>query len=625
MDKQSLAQLIEISRAVGARTDYVQAGGGNTSVKSPDGQTMAIKASGTALTSMSESAGWVEVDVAAVLSIFERNELAQLETDAREARVVLHLSSAIIGGKGRPSVETALHAMLGRFVIHTHPVAANALNCGPGQKALKEITPAGELPPLWVPYTDPGWRLAHFIKSIAEAYEDAHGSLPTVLFMENHGLLVSAPEAQACVALHADWVSRCERYFQPGLPPLRTPPRLDSEALRKAMVALRKGWRDVKGSAPFARLTDNPELSSVACDERAELLAAGSLTPDHIVYTGARAILAESLDDLPAKLKAALVEKAPPRVGVVRNVGTFLLADDAKKLDAVESLAVAAAGITHLASGRGGAHNLAPDSAAFIINWEAEHYRSALLGTATEALAGKVAVVTGAASGLGCGLAQGLVQDGAAVAFCDVDDAGAKEMAAQLAAPNRAFPLHMDVTDEESVVTAFDQVLRHWGRVKLWRLALEINLTGYFLVAREAARIMRAQGDGGAMIILSSKSGLDASKANSAYNATKAGELHLMRGWALELGGDGIRVNALAPGNVFEGSKIWNPEYIKTAARKKGIKPEEVIPYYVNLTALKRDIKRSDIAAAAVFLCSEAARCITGQTLVVDGGQVMVR
>jgi NAD(P)-dependent dehydrogenase (short-subunit alcohol dehydrogenase family) len=158
-----------------------------------------------------------------------------------------------------------------------------------------------------------------------------------------------------------------------------------------------------------------------------------------------------------------------------------------------------------------------------------------------------------------------------------------------------------------------------------WRLALEINLTGYFLAAREAARIMRAQGDGGSMVMLSSKTGLDASKANSAYNATKAGELHLMRGWALELGPDGIRVNAVAPGNVFEGSKIWNPEYIKTAARKKGIQPEEVIPYYTSLTALKREIKRSDIAAAIVFLCSDAARCITGQTLVVDSGQVMVR
>src|SRR5271157_5437734 len=645
MDKNSLAQLIEISHVVGANPEYVQAAGGNTSVKSPDGRTMAIKASGTALTSMSETDGWVELDVAEVLSVLDRTDLAALPVKEREARVLECLHSAVVGGRGRPSVETALHAMLGRVVVHTHAVAANALNCGPGLETLRELGPPGEPPPLWVPYTDPGWRLAHTVKSAAEAYEQAHGCLPVVLFMENHGLLVSAPEAQACVALHAEWVRRCERYFQPGLKPLRTPPALDSGALRKAMVSIRRGWREVKGSTPFARLTDNAELASVACDERAEILAAGSLTPDHIVYTGARAILAESLEDLPAKLKAALAEKAPPRVAVVRDVGTFLVADGAKKLDAAESLAVAAAGITHLASGRGGAHNLAPASAAFIINWEAEHYRSALLGTARETLAGRVAVVTGAASGLGCGIAQGMVEAGAAVAFCDVDDAGAKEAAATSCAPARAFPVHMDVTDEAAVATAFDQVLRHWGRVdiavcaagiapayelvdtpvKLWRLALEINLTGYFLVAREAARIMRAQGDGGAMIILSSKSGLDASRANSAYNATKAGELHLMRGWALELGGDGIRVNALAPGNVFEGSKIWNPEYIKTAARKKGIKPEEVIPHYVSLTALKRDIKRSDVAAAAVFLCSDAARCITGQTLVVDSGQVMVR
>jgi len=645
MEKQSLAQLIAISRAAGSSAEYVQVGGGNTSVKSLDGQTMAIKASGTPLIAMSESAGWVEVNVAAVLSIFERTELAVLDTDTREAQVLQHFSSAVVGGTGRPSVETALHAMLGRFVIHTHPVAANALNCGPGLRALPEITLAGELPPLWIPYTDPGWRLALAVKSAAEAYRKVHSSLPAVLFMENHGLLVSAAEAEACVALHADWVNRCEQYFRPSAPPLRMPPPLDSAALRKVMISIRHAWREVRGSTPFARMAEAPALAAVAADERADLLAAGSLSPDHIVYTGAHAILAESLDELPAKLKAGWAEKAPSRVAVVRNVGTFLVADDARKLDAAESLAMAAAGITHMASGRGGAHNLSPSSADFIIDWEAEHYRSALLAAATEPLAGKVAVVTGAASGLGCGLAQGMVEAGAAVAFCDVDDAGAQDAAASSVAPSRAIPVHMDVTDEQAVAAAFDQVLRHWGRVdiavcaagiapayelvdtplKLWRLALDINLTGYFLVAREAARIMRAQRDGGAMIMLSSKSGLDASKANSAYNATKAGELHLMRGWALELGGDGIRVNALAPGNVFEGSKIWNPEYIQAAARKKGIKPEEVIPHYISLTALKRDIKRSDVAAAAVFLCSDAARCITGQTLVVDGGQVMVR
>ena len=645
MDRQFLAQLIEISCAVGSREDYVQAGGGNTSVKSPDGRTMAIKASGTALTAMSELAGWVEVDVAAVLSIFETRELATLETDIREARVLEHFASAIVGGSGRPSVETALHAMLGRFVIHTHPVAVNAVNCGPGLKALEGITTAGELPPLWVPYTDPGWRLAATIKSAADAYEREHGRPPAVLFMENHGLLVCAAEAKVCVELHAEWVSRCERYFQKDLKARRAPPTMDSATLRKAMVLLRQGWRAGKGCAPFARLTDQPELASVACDERAELLAAGSLTPDHIVYTGACAILAETLEELPAKVQSALMEKAPPRLAIVKNIGSFLMAEDPLKLDAAEALAVSAAKITHLAAGSGGVHNLSRASADFIINWEAEHYRARLLDAGSAPLAGKVALITGAASGLGRSIAQGLVAAGAAGVFCDVDDQGAEAAASASSDPRRAFPVHMDVTNEGSVAAAFDRVLGHWGRVDIavcaagiapayeltempldkWRLALEINLTGYFLVAREAARIMRAQGDGGVMVMLSSKTGLDASKSNSPYNATKAGELHLMRGWALELGPHGIRVNAVAPGNVFEGSKIWNPEYIKVAARKKGIKPEEVIPYYTSLTALKREIKGSDVAAGVVFLCSDAARCVTGQTLVIDSGQVMVR
>ena len=99
----------------------------------------------------------------------------------------------------------------------------------------------------------------------------------------------------------------------------------------------------------------------------------------------------------------------------------------------------------------------------------------------------------------------------------------------------------------------------------------------------------------------------------------------MARGWALELGQHGIRVNGVAPGNVFEGSKIWNPEYIRVCARKYGIKPDDVIPYYVNKTALKREIKGQDIADAVVFLCSDQARTITGQVLVPDGGQVMVR
>jgi len=211
--------------------------------------------------------------------------------------------------------------------------------------------------------------------------------------------------------------------------------------------------------------------------------------------------------------------------------------------------------------------------------------------------------------------------------------------------PARVMSALVDVTKESSVAAGFDAVLTRFGRVDTiaccagiapafaledfpldkWEQSLRINLTGYFLFGREATRIMKAQGRGGAMIVLSSKSGLEPSKSNSAYNATKAGELHLARGWALELGRDGIRVNCIAPGNVFEGSQIWSPEYIATVAAKRQITPEQVIPHYIGLTALNRDIKPDDIANAAIFLCSDAARCVTGQVLVVDSGQVWTR
>lgn len=263
-------------------------------------------------------------------------------------------------------------------------------------------------------------------------------------------------------------------------------------------------------------------------------------------------------------------------------------------------------------------------------------------------LEGRVALVTGAGSGLGRGIAEGLARAGAKVALVDIDLAAAENACTNLVRAHgggSCLCVPADVTDETSVAEAFRQTVAEFGRLDIcvpaagiapafplvdfpvgpWRKALEINLTGYFLVAREAARIMISQKRGGSIILVSSKSGLDASKANSAYNATKAGEINLARGWALELGQYGIRVNAVAPGNVFKGSKIWNPEYIKMCAKKRGIKPSEVIPYYVGMTALGIEIQPEDIAGVVVWLASDAARVITGQVIVADSGQVFVR
>ncbi len=263
-------------------------------------------------------------------------------------------------------------------------------------------------------------------------------------------------------------------------------------------------------------------------------------------------------------------------------------------------------------------------------------------------LKGKRAAVTGAGSGLGRSVAIGLARVGAIVGLLDIDKKTAQETQTII---KKELPqaetivVGCDVASETDVDKALKTLLENWGTLDIlvnaagvapagplidipvdeWRFALDVNLTGYFLMAKAAAKIMIQQGRGGSIINISSKSGLEASKDNTAYNATKAGEIHMARGWALELGEYGIRVNSICPGNVFEGSKIWNPEYMKVCAKKYGIKPEEVVPYYVSKTALNREIKGQDVADAVVFLCSDRARTITGQTLVVDSGQVMVR
>jgi len=332
----------------------------------------------------------------------------------------------------------------------------------------------------------------------------------------------------------------------------------------------------------------------------------------------------------------------------VRGIGLFIAAKE-KNAGIIKEVVDGSLFIRYNASRMGGILSLSKRERDFINNWEAETFRQKVAGGASEGiLKDRIAIVTGAGSGLGRTIATGPAQAGAAVAIADIDKTAAQETA-KLIGENfsnaSTEAIFCDVTDEKSVDEAFNEVLNKWGGLDIlvnaagvapayplvdlpadkWRLTLEVNLTGYFLMAKAASRIMIKQQMAGNIINISSKSGIAPSKNNTPYNATKAGELHMSRGWAMELGEYGIRVNSICPGNVFEGSKIWNPEYIKVCAKKYGIRPEEVIPYYVNKTMLKKEIKGQDIADTVVFLASDKAKMITGQTLVVDAGQVMVR
>jgi len=268
--------------------------------------------------------------------------------------------------------------------------------------------------------------------------------------------------------------------------------------------------------------------------------------------------------------------------------------------------------------------------------------------TQTSLLPGQVGIVTGGGSGIGKCIAIALAQNGAHVALADLDLSAAQEVAKEIEGDYpgiKCLPIECNVADEASVQAGFKLLMETFGKLnilvnaagvapsfplvemplKLWQLTLDVNLTGYFLMAKEAAKIMIAGKAGGSIVNISSKSGIEASKNNSPYNATKAGELHMARGWAMELGEHDIRVNCICPGNVFEGSKIWDETYIAACAKKKGIKPEEVIPHYVNMSALKKEIKGENIADSVVYLSSEMASRVTGQFIVVDSGQAMAR
>ena len=649
-----VAELVRLSRSVGGDPDLIQGAGGNTSIKSRDGQTIFIKTSGSLLGEMDASSGWAELDLEATRRIWLDAELAKLPAEAREASVDVLLRAAVRSPAGvRPSVETGLHVLLDRVVVHTHPVGLNAFLSSRGSRDGFEAV-LGDLaaPPLYVRYADPGYTLAAVVGRELEAYRSRHGRLPEVVLLENHGLFTGAADADRALELTRKaaeagmrWLGSA-RVNPPEFGPVVASASRAGESSPAAMVrgALLRG-----GSAPcIVRIDTEPVARDLVASAAAvAAMARGAVTPDQAVYARLHPLVLEGPPEGWDRAVGSYRERhrVDPRVILVPRDASgrgqvLYAAPDLNGVRAVGDVSRGAMAST-LRNLPAGPRLLEREQVAFL---EMYQRLASARSTAAFRLAGRIACVTGAASGLGKGIARGLISEGAAVFALDLN-AGSLEAARADFPRGKYLPFPCDVTDEASVAAAFAAVEASLGGVDFlinaagiapshplvdfpvaaWRKTLEINLTGYFLCAREAARLLLRQGAGGSIINITSKTGLEASKDNSAYNATKAGEIHLMRGWALELGNAGIRVNCVAPGNVFKGSQIWNEEYIRACARKKGIRPEEVIPYYMSLSALGKEIEPGDVASAVLFLVSDEARNVTGQTLVVDGGQVMVR
>jgi sorbitol-6-phosphate 2-dehydrogenase len=255
----------------------------------------------------------------------------------------------------------------------------------------------------------------------------------------------------------------------------------------------------------------------------------------------------------------------------------------------------------------------------------------------------KIAIVTGGAQGLGEAICHRLAREGALIAAADLDLKGAQRVAADLTAQTdrRAIAVGVDVTDEAQVEAMVKRTVQEFGRLDIlvsnagiliaeavdefpaekWRAVMNVNLFGYFLCAKHAARVMKEQRSG-VIIQVNSKSGKRGSYRNSAYAASKFGGIGLTQSLALELAECGVRVNAVCPGNLLD-SPLWVDSLYAQYARKWGITEAEVRQRYVDQVPMKRGCTYDDVTNVIVFLASDQSSYMTGQAINVTGGQEM--
>ena len=255
----------------------------------------------------------------------------------------------------------------------------------------------------------------------------------------------------------------------------------------------------------------------------------------------------------------------------------------------------------------------------------------------------RVALITGAASGIGLAITKRFIQEGARVALWDFNVARleqAKGTLSSFASENQIFLVPCDITNEADVVAGMESTVDHFGMLNIavnnagvsvsvpsdectleqWNWVMNVNCTGSFLVSREAIKVFKKQQDGGVLVYNNSDNSLKPSKHFLAYNASKAAVLHMARTIANEFGPYNIRANSVLPGAVFGGSQMWTQELREARAKIHGFHPDQLEEEYKKNNALGVIIDPSEIAELVVFLASDRSGKMTGNALVIDGG-----
>lgn len=571
------------------------------------------------------------------------------------------------------SIDTPLHAYVPRkHVDHMHPDAIIAIAASANSRELTARIFGDEIG--WLPWKRPGFELGLWLGKFCEENPDAKG-----VVLEAHGLFTWDDDARACYELTLATIQRAMDWFAgetAGKPLFGGAVResLPPDARRAVAARLMPAIRGmISGQHPMVgHFDDQPAVLEFVNSARLKPLAAlGTSCPDHFLRTKIRPLVVgfdpanpdveAVLAGLPAAVEsyrqgyAAYYDRckhpdSPPLrdpnavVWLVPGVGMLTFAKDKATARISGEFYVNAINVMRGADTVSEYRGL-PEQEAFDIEyWLLEEAKLQRMPK-PKALAGRVALVTGGAGGIGSATAERLLREGACVMLADIDDAALSRTVEALAARHGADVVRrvqMDVTDEAQVVAALAHTAVEFGgldilvsnagiassapieqtTLALWNRNMDILSTGYFLVSREAFKVLRVQGMGGSVIFVASKNGLAASPNAAAYCTAKAAEIHLARCLALEGAEGGIRVNVVNPDAVLRGSKIWSGEWLDQRASTYKTDKEGLEEMYRQRSMLKRSVFPEDIAEGVYFFASDLSSKSTGNILNVDAGNV---
>jgi rhamnulose-1-phosphate aldolase/alcohol dehydrogenase len=565
------------------------------------------------------------------------------------------------------SIDTALHGFVPHpHVDHVHADAVIAIAaCANAEELTKQVF-GGAIG--FLAWQRPGFDLGLKLGAMASEHPEYVG-----VVLGGHGLFTWGPTSKAAyqttlriIQQAADWLASHETQpaFGGAACDAATPETRRTVAAALMPLIRGKISRDERKVGHF---TDAPEVlefvNSRALDQLAPL---GTSCPDHFLRTKIRPLvlpydgdiekLISSLDalldayraDYSAYYQRCRRPDSPAMrdpnavIYLIPGIGMFSFAKDKATARIASEFYINAINVMRGASGVSTYVGL-PEQEAFDIEyWLLEEAKLQRMPK-PKALAGRIAYVTGGAGGIGGATAQRLLDEGACVVLADIDHEALDarvESIVQRFGRDSAVGIRLDVTDEASVAASFTQSILAYGgmdivvsnagiataspvedtSLALWQKNMDVLSTGYFLVAREAFRLMQRQQSGGAIVFVASKNGLAASAGASAYCAAKASEIHLARCLALEGAPHGIRVNTVNPDAVLRGSRIWAGEWRKQRAASNKVTEDELEEVYRQRSMLKLSVLPEDIAEGVYFFASDLSAKSTGNILNVDAG-----